>query len=75
MKNRIKIPVGKLRLNAILERLWQHILVDFITKSLVSRGYDSILVICDRFSKILYFIMMTEKIMIEGLAKLFRDNI
>jgi len=43
------MPVGKLRLNAIPEKLWQHILVDFFTKLLVSRDYDSILVICGRF--------------------------
>ena len=30
-------------------------------KSLVSRDHDSILVVCDRFSKILYFIATTEK--------------
>jgi len=49
--------------------------VDFITKLPVSRGQNSILVVCDRFSKILHFIVITEKIIAEGLAKLFRDNI
>jgi len=60
MKNRIKIPVRKLRLNTVLERLWQHISTDFITKLLVSRGYDSVLVVCNRFLKISHFIVMTE---------------
>jgi len=32
------------------------------------------LVVCDRFSKISYFITMTEKITAQGLAKLIRDN-
>jgi len=49
MKNRAKIPVGKLRLNAVLEQPWQYILVDFNIKLLVLRGYNSILVVCDRF--------------------------
>jgi len=40
----------------------------------VSKGYDSILVVCDRFSKISHFVAMTEKIIVERLAKLFRDN-
>jgi len=41
----------------------------------VFRGHDSVLVVCDRFSKMLHFIMTTEKIIIEELARLFRDNI
>ena len=57
------------------EKLWQHILVNFITKLPVYRGQNSILVVCDRFSKILHFIVITEKIIAERLAKLFRDNI
>ena len=43
-------------------------------KLLISKNYDSILVVCDRFLKILHFIMTTEKIIAEGLVKLFRDN-
>ena len=62
MKNRAKISAEKLRLNIVLERLWQHISVDFITKLPVSRGHNSILVVCDKFSKISYFITITEKI-------------
>jgi len=75
MKNRAKMPVGKLRPNQVPERLWQHISVDFITKLPMSKGHDSILVICDRFSKMSHFVAMTEKTMAEGLARLFRDNV
>ena len=67
--------MGKLRPNQVPERLWQHILVDFITKLLVSKGHDSILVVCDRFSKMSHFVAMTEKTTVEGLARLFRDNV
>ena len=66
---------GKLRPNEILERLWQHISVDFITKLLMSKGHNSILVVCDRFSKMSHFVATTEKITAEGLTKLFRDNV
>ena len=66
---------GKLRPNEVLERPWQHISVDFITKLPVSKDHDSILVVCDRFSKISHFVATTEKIMAEGLAKLFRNNV
>jgi len=49
--------------------------VDLITKLPVSRGYDSILVVCDRFLKMLHFIVMTEEIMLEGSTRLFKDNV
>jgi len=74
MKNRAEMPAGKLRPNKVPEKLWQHILVDFIMKLPVSKGYDSILVVCNRFSKMSHFVATTEKITAEGLAKLFRNN-
>jgi len=74
MKNRAEMPAGKLRPNQIPEKLWQHISVDFITKLLVSKGHDSILVVCDRFLKMSHFVATTEKTTVEGLAKLFRDS-
>ena len=74
MKNRVEMLAGKLRSNQIPERLWQHISVNFITKLLVSKDHDSILVVCDRFSKMSHFVTTTEKTMAEGLARLFRDN-
>jgi len=49
-------------------------LADFITKLPLAQGYDSILVVVDRFTKIAYFMPTTEKTMAEGLAKIFRDN-
>ena len=75
MKNRTEMPARKLRLNKVLKRLWQHILVDFIMKLPVSKDYNSILVVYNRFSKISHFVAMIEKIMVEGLVKLFRDNV
>jgi len=74
VKNKTEMPAGKLRPNAVPEKLRPHMLVDFIMKLLVSRGHDSILVVCDRFSKMLHFIVTTEKIMAEGLARLFINN-
>jgi len=62
------MPVGKLRSNEVPERPWQHILVDFITKLPVSKDYNSILVVCNRLSKMSHFVATTEKIMVEGLV-------
>ena len=44
----------------MLEKPWQHILVDFITKLPISRGHDSILVACNRFLRISHFIATIE---------------
>ena len=75
MKNRAEMLVGKLRSNQVPERLWQHISVDFIMKLPVSKGHDSILVVCDRFLNVSHFVVTTGKTMAEGLARLFRDNV
>jgi len=75
MKNRVEMPAGKLRPNEIPEKPWQHISVDFITKLPMSKGHDSILVVCDRFSKMSHFVATIEKTMIEGLARLFRNYV
>jgi len=66
---------GKLKLGEVLEKLWTHISVDFITKLPVVAGKDAILVVCDRLSKITHFVVTTEGTMVEGLARLFRDNV
>jgi len=60
--------------NSILEKPWAHISVDFITKLLLTQGYDSILVVVDRLTKMVHFISTIEKTSAEGLARLFRDN-
>ena len=45
-------------------------------KLLLAQGYDSILVVVvDRLTKMVYFIPTTEKTLVEGLARLFRDNV
>jgi len=75
MKNRVERLAGKLRPNEVPEKLWQYISMDFIIKLPVSKGHDLILVVCDRFSKMSHFVVMTEKTTVEELAKLFRDNV
>ena len=75
MKNRAEIPAENLKLSEVLEKLWIHLIVDFITKLLLVAKKDIILVVCDRLSKITHFIATMEGTLIEELAKLFRDNI
>jgi len=38
-------------------------------------GKNAILVVCDRLSKMTYFIAIIERTTVEGLARLFRDNV
>jgi len=61
--------------NTIPEKPWSHISADFITKLLLAQRYNTILVVCDWFSKIVYFIATIEKILAEELARLFRNHI
>ena len=61
--------------NAIPEKPWSYISADFITKLPLAQGYNAILVVCDCFSKMVYFIATMEKTLVEKLAKVFWDHI
>ena len=74
MKNRMEELAGKLKLSKVPEKPWTHLIVDFITKLLVVAGKDAILVVCDRLSKMTHFVATTEGTLVEGLVRLFRDN-
>jgi len=74
-KNRTEQPAGKLMPNSIPEKPWTHISADFITKLPLAQGYDLILVVVDKLTKMVHFIPTTEKTLAEGLARLFRDNV
>ena len=50
-------------------------MIDFITKLPVVAGKNTIMVVCNQLSKMTYFVAMTEETLVEGLARLFRDNI
>ena len=75
MKNRVEIPAEKLKLSKVPEKLWTHLMVDFITKLLLVSGKDTILVVYNRLSKMAYFVATTEGISVERLARLLRDNV
>jgi len=75
IKNRTEKVVGKLKLSEVPEKPWTHLTVDFITKLPIVAGKDAILVICNRLSKIIHFVATIEGTLVEGLARLFRDNV
>jgi len=74
-KNHTEQPAGKLMPNSISEKPWTYISADFITKLSLAQGYDLILVVVDKLTKMAYFIPATEKTIAEKLARLFRDNV
>ena len=61
--------------NTVPEKPQMHISADFITKLLLAQEYNSILVICDKMTKIAYFVPTVEKTLAKGVARLFQDNI
>ena len=74
-KNQVAAPAGKLMPNEAPEKPWMHITVDFITKLPLAQGYDAILVVCNRLTKMAHFIPTTDKTSVEGLVRLFRDHV
>jgi len=78
MKNKMEVPAEKLKLSEVPEKLWTHLMVDFITKLLLVTGKNAILVVCNRLSKMMHFVATIEEISAEGLVRLlrlFKDNI
>jgi len=51
MKNKMEAPAEKLMTNEVPEKLWTHLIVDFITKLPLVVEKDTILVICNRLLK------------------------
>ena len=47
----------------------------FITKLLLVVKKNTILVICDRLSKIAHFVTTTKETSVKGLARLFKNNV
>jgi len=50
-------------------------MVDFIIKLPLVAGKDTILVVCNRLSKMTHFVTTIEGTSAEELARLFRDNV
>ena len=61
--------------NEIPDQPWKIISTDLITQLPESQGYDSILVVVDQFSKMMHAMPTTSSVTVEGVARLFRDNV
>jgi len=60
-KAEVKI-IKKLMANKIPEKFWMHLIVNFIKNLLLVVGKDATLVVCNRLSKIVNFVVTTEKV-------------
>ncbi len=49
----------------VLEKLWMYLIVDFITKLLLVAEKNIILVVCNRLSKMIYFVITTEETLVK----------
>ena len=74
-KSKPEPPAGKLMPNSAPEKPWTHISVDFIVKLPEAQGYNAILVVCNRMSKMIHVIPTMEETSAQGLAALYRDNV
>ena len=67
-ERKIHVP---LQLNMIPKQPWEHILVDLITGLPISKGYDAIMVMVDRFTKYIIAIPTSGELSSLGTTKLF----
>ena len=68
-------PYGLLQPLPVPDKLWTELSMDFIVELPLSEGYDSILVVVDRFSKMTHFIACNKEITAQATAELFMRNI
>lgn len=66
---------GILRPLPVPERSWQDISMDFVTHLPPSRGYDAILVVVDRLTKMKHFILCKGTCNAEEVARLYAYNV
>ena len=70
------MPYGYLKPLEVPQRRWESVSMDFITGLPTGRnGYNAILVVADRLTKMAHFIPTTDTVTAEGLAELYRDHI
>jgi len=74
-KNCTEALAGKLMPNAVPEKPWSYITADFITKLPLAQGYDVILVVCDRMTKMAHFMPTIERTLAKGVVRLFQDTV
>ena len=75
IKNCMKTLAEKLMANNMPEESQIYLTVNFITELPIEANKNTILVVCDILSKIVYFSIKIEETSAKELARLFRDNV
>jgi hypothetical protein len=70
-----QVKAAPLHPNEIPERPWQVILVDMMGPLPESKGFDTILVVVDRFTKKSFFLLMDSTVTLKGIAILYQDRV
>jgi hypothetical protein len=68
-------PFGYLKPLEIPQRRWSSVSIDLIVGLPDSNGFDAVLVVVDRLSKMAHFLPCRSDIDSEGIASLFRDGV
>src|SRR5277367_1375022 len=68
-------PHNPLNPNEIPDAPWEHISIDLIGKLVESNGYDAILVIVDRLSKMIIVIPTNMELTAFGVARIYRNHV
>jgi hypothetical protein len=68
-------PPGLLQPLPIPSGAWQDLTIDFIEGLPKSEGYDTILVVVDRFSKYTHFLPLKHPFSVAVVAQVFLDNV
>ena len=66
---------GLLQALSIPDKAWSHLTIDFIEKLPISQGFDTVLVVIDRFTKYAHFLALRHPFSATQVAQLFLDNI
>ena len=77
---RVKAPrrkkQGELHPLSIPERRWESVSVDLITDlPKTAKGFDTIVVVVDRLSKMVHIVASTKSVTAEGMARIFEQNV
>lgn len=74
-KGERKLPPGLLQPLLVPEGAWQDLTMDLIEKLPKFEGYDTILVVVDRFTKDAHFFPLKHPLTTQGVAQLMMDSV